>query len=81
MKSSWEMRELIKFRTKQVGIEEIKLLNYFLRTLPYEIIAQQLLRSTTSIRANYRASLRAKSTENCINKLKVVEEEADETLY
>jgi len=60
MKSSWEMRELIKFRTKQVGIEVIKLLNYFLRTLPYEIIAQQLLRSTTSIRANYRASLRAK---------------------
>lgn len=81
MKSSWEMRELIKFRTKQVGIEEIKLLNYFLRTLPYEIIAQKLLRSTTSIRANYRASLRAKSTANCINKLKVVEEEADETLY
>ena len=40
-----------------------------------------MLRSATSVGANYRAACRAKSTADMINKLKIVEEEADETLY
>jgi len=41
----------------------------------------QIIRCSASVGANYRASQRAKSTEDFIYKLKIVEEEADETLY
>jgi len=44
-------------------------------------IAKQVVRSSTSVGANYRAACRAKSTADFINKLKIVEEEADETQY
>jgi four helix bundle protein len=45
------------------------------------VIGRQLLRVGTSVGANYRASMRAKSRADMLNKLKIVEEEADETLY
>ena len=45
------------------------------------VISRQILRSSTSVGANYRAACRAKSTADFVNKLKIVEEEADETLY
>lgn len=41
----------------------------------------QLIRSCTSPGANYRAALRAKSKADFINKLKIVEEELDESIY
>lgn len=41
----------------------------------------QILRSSASIGANYRAACRAKSTKDFIHKLQIVEEETDETLY
>lgn len=44
-------------------------------------IAKQIVRSATSIGANYRAACRAKSNADFINKLKIVEEETDETIY
>ena len=44
-------------------------------------ISNQILRSATSVGANYRSARRAKSKRDFINKLKKVEEEADETLY
>ena len=44
-------------------------------------ISKQIIRSSTSIGANYRAACRAKSTPDFINKLKIVEEETDETHY
>jgi len=57
----------------------------FVRTLPenqsVRIISGQLLRASTSVGANYRASRRSKSTRDFINKLKIVEEESDESLY
>lgn len=53
--------------------------------LPYNIINKehfrQIIRSSASIGANYRAARRAKSDADFLNKLKIVEEEADETLY
>lgn len=53
--------------------------------LPYNLInknySNQIIRSSSSTGANYRAACRAKSTADFINKLKIVEEEADETLY
>ncbi|OGU29090.1 MAG: hypothetical protein A2057_09725 [Ignavibacteria bacterium GWA2_35_9] len=45
------------------------------------IISRQILKSGTSIGANYRAACRAKSKDDFRYKIKIVEEEADETLY
>ena len=49
--------------------------------LEYRIISRQLIRSGTSAGANYRSACRARSTADFIGKLKIVEEELDETLY
>jgi four helix bundle protein len=46
-----------------------------------QIIGKQLLRSATSVGANYRAACRGKSTADMIAKLSIVLEEADESLY
>ncbi|HEY2952289.1 MAG TPA: four helix bundle protein [Verrucomicrobiae bacterium] len=57
----------------------------YCRTLPrgdeFDIIKRQIIRSSTSVAANYRAAQRAKSKADFINKLGTVEEEADETLF
>jgi four helix bundle protein len=45
------------------------------------ILGQQLLRSATSVAANYRAACRARSRPDFLSKLGVVEEEADESLF
>lgn len=42
---------------------------------------RQLIRCSSSVGANYRAACRAKSTKDFLNKLKIVEEELDETMY
>ena len=47
----------------------------------YGVFAKQLIRAASSVGANYRASGRGKSTADFINKLKIVEEEADECGY
>jgi four helix bundle protein len=46
-----------------------------------DILGRQLLRSGTSVGANYRSACRARSTADFISKIGVVEEEADETIY
>jgi len=70
-----------KSRTKQVALRVIRLVN----TLPMSgvsgVIGKQLIRSGTSIGANYRAACRGKSTADVLHKLAIVEEEADESLY
>ena len=70
-----------KHRTKQVALRVIRLVN----TLPTSgvagVIGKQLVRSGTSIGANYRAACRGKSTADVLHKLAIVEEEADESLY
>lgn len=75
------MQEIIKERTKQIGIEIILLINQFPNSIATRAISNQLIRSATSIGANYRAACRAKSSADFINKLKIVEEETDETIY
>ncbi|MFM7766290.1 MAG: four helix bundle protein [Bacteroidota bacterium] len=75
------MVEQIKLRTKAVGISCIRLCFEIKETQVGKTISNQLLRSSTSIGANYRSAARAKSTADYINKLKIVEEEADETMY
>ena len=75
------MKEELKRRTKKIGIDIIRLSEDPPEKLYAAVICKQLLRCATSIGANYRAACRAKSTADYINKLKIVEEEADETLY
>lgn len=74
-------KDELKSRTKKYGIEIIK----FLYSLPKEnityVISNQLVRSATSIGANYRAALRVRSEKEFIAKIGIIVEEADETLY
>ncbi len=70
-----------KYRTKDNALRIIKLVESLPRTWTAEVIGKQLLRSGTSVGANYRAACRAKSTADIINKLAIVEEEADESIY
>ncbi len=70
-----------KDRTKRMGLAVIRLVNGLPNTRTADVIGRQLLRSATSVGANYRAACRGKSTPDIIAKLGVVEEESDETLY
>ena len=70
-----------KERTKRFGVNIIQMTEKLPDTRIADILARQIIRSSTSVGANYRAACRAKSTPDMINKLKIVEEEADETLY
>ncbi|MDP1853907.1 MAG: four helix bundle protein [Candidatus Omnitrophota bacterium] len=74
-------KEDLKTRTQQFAIEIIKLVKIIPRNRIADIISAQLLRSGTSIGANYRAACRARSKADFISKMGIVEEEADETLY
>ena len=73
-----------KRRTKHLALRVIRLIKA-LEALPYNltarVISKQLVRSATSVGANYRSACRAKSTADIIAKLSLVEEEADESLY
>jgi four helix bundle protein len=71
----------MKVRTKRYGLRIIKLVEALSADRIANVIGGQLLRAGTSVGANYRAACRAKSTADFINKLKIVEEECDESLY
>lgn len=68
-------------RTKNLAIRVAKLSDALPQSRSADIYAKQMIRSASSVGANYRASCRAKSKADMIHKLKIVEEEADETLY
>jgi len=70
-----------KDRTKQIAIRVIRLVESLPNSGAAQIIGKQLLRSATSVGANYRAVCRGKSTADVLHKLAIVEEEADESLY
>jgi four helix bundle protein len=73
--------KIFKARTKKLAVAIIKLVDKLPRSLASDAISRQVIRSGTSIGANYRAACRAKSTPDMINKMKIVEEESDETQY
>jgi four helix bundle protein len=73
--------EEFKYRTKQIALRIIKLVDSLPRTSSANTIAMQLLRSGTSIGANYRAACRGKSPADVIHKMSIVEEEGDESIY
>ena len=70
-----------KDRTKAVGLRVIHLVEALPATRGSRVIGDQLLRSGTSIGANYRAACRAVSVADIISKLGDVEEETDESMY
>ena len=64
-----------------MALRVIKMVETLPKGMTASVIGRQILRSATSVGANYRAACRARSTADMIAKLKIVEEEADETLY
>ena len=64
-----------------MALKIIELIESLPRNRAADVIGRQLLRSGTSIGANYRAACRGKSKADVISKLAIVEEEADETIY
>jgi len=73
-------RELLD-RTKQFGLRIFKLVAALPQTIQGRAVASQLIRSGTSVAANYCAACRARSKPDFIAKLGVVEDEADESAF
>ena len=73
--------ENLKKRTKRFALDVIKFVEDLPANRTCNILGGQLLRSGTSVGANYRAACRAKSTADFISKMGTVEEEADESGY
>jgi four helix bundle protein len=68
-------------RTKQFSLRIVRLVDALPRRKSATVIGNQLLRSATSIGANYRAARRGRSRADFISKLNIALEEADESLY
>lgn len=76
-----EKIEAFKLRTKQLSLRVIKLFQALPKTDEARVMGKQLLRSATSVAANYRAACRARSDAEFFSKISIVVEEADETLF
>lgn len=73
----YEMMKMFKV----YAIETLHLIEKLPQSRVNQKISDQIIRSCMSAAANYRAACRAKSTADFINKLKIVEEESDETIF
>ncbi len=73
------MKEILKKRTKNIAIMVWQ--NCQKTGNEFKDYKNQLTRCSSSVGANYRAACRAKSAKDFLNKLKIVEEELDETMY
>jgi four helix bundle protein len=71
----------LKTRTKAFALRILKLVDALPKTTAGRALASQIVRSGTSVAANYRSACRAKSTADFVAKMSIVEEEADETLF
>ena len=71
----------LKARTKKFAIRIVKLFRLLPKTEEARVIGKQVLRSGTSVAANYRAACRSRSKAEFIAKIGVVVEEADETVF
>lgn len=73
--------ELLRERTKLASLRVIRLYQQLPRTGEATVLGKQLLRSATSVAANYRAACRGRSSAEWYAKLCICVEEADETLF
>lgn len=75
------MSQGLKDRTKKFAIDVWYLCSELPKTREFNNYVNQLLRCSSSVAANYRAAMRSKSNADFIYKLKIVEEEADESQF
>lgn len=71
----------LRVRTKEFALRVMRLVDAVPTRRLCDVIGKQLLRSATSVGANYRSACRARSTAKFVAKLGIVEEEADESEY
>lgn len=81
MTTSIEFKIRMNARLKMFALRVIKLFQSLPKTDEARIIGKQLLRSGTSVAANYRAACRSRSEKEFYSKLSIVVEEADEALF
>ena len=73
--------EELKQRTQEFSLRIIKLVSALPTGLVAQVLGRQVLKSGTSLGANYREALRATSRADFIAKIKIAEREIDETVY
>jgi four helix bundle protein len=73
--------EQLRLRTKQFAIRIVRLFRALPKTDEARVIGKQMLRSGTSVAANYRAVCRARSQAEFVSKMCIVVEEIDETVF
>jgi four helix bundle protein len=73
--------EVFRKRTKKFVVDNILFFKNLPKTDEARIIGKQLLRSSSSVGANYRAACRARSQAEFFSKISIVVEETDETLF
>jgi len=71
----------LRQRSQRFGVDVIKFIEKLPTGRSLNVLCNQLIRSSTSVGANYRSACRGKSTADFINKIIIVEEEADECIY
>jgi len=71
----------LQVRTKHFALRIVRTFQALPRTSEAQVIGSQMLRSGTSVAANYRAAIRARSKTEFIAKMGIVVEEADETQF
>ncbi|HEY6937984.1 MAG TPA: four helix bundle protein [Terriglobales bacterium] len=81
MAGTLEKAEILKLRTKQFAIRIVRLCRALPRSQEGKVLSNQLLRSGTSVAANYRAVCRSRSRADFISKMAIVTEEIDETIF
>ncbi len=73
--------EQLKKRTKKLAVDVIDLCSTLKNVKASDVVTYQLVKSSTSVGANYRAACRARSKKEFYSKICIVVEEADETEY
>ena len=73
--------ECLTLEDKKIALNILSFTESLPRTRTGDVIARQLIRSGTSVGANYRSAMRARSRADFISKMAIVMEEADESLY
>jgi four helix bundle protein len=75
------MKNLLINRSKKFALDVMEMVEFLPKIATAKIISFQLVKSATSVGANYRAVCRARSDKEFISKMQIVLEEADESGY
>lgn len=73
--------DALQKRTGKFAVRIVRLFRALPNCAEARVVGQQLLRSGTSVAANYRAACKARSPADFISKMGIVEEESDETVF